>query len=490
MAPQVSAVLASRNETAMLSVTVLSIIEAFKNDGINGEIVVVENSDEEIHEAAQSCIAGQIKEGRVRVIRLKEPSIAKAIHVAHEEARGEFIFYTDAHTLIGAGTFCGLLDFLKRHQGEPIGFVNAPIQWAHRSSATRRSHMAVDVNPLGAWQGVACVEKEQPVTWKGMPYMVHKDVWRDLGGLGCCQEHNLGWGVLSYLGIKSWVLGYENWAIPDGVVYHFGEWPENVKPHAKYRTYQEGGKKPGLAKAVALYVFGGEDFLRSNYEVSGLGKYFKSVEDALAGAVEVGSKERQSLLPRFKRHLQQMLSDPPWANMIPETISPDYRALNAGLHQEAGVKYGYRGYEQAHRVTYLAEKFACDTILDYGAGKQTLSQELRQMGLNVADYDPSIPEISTLPVPADLVVCSDVLEHVEPAYLNRVLTHLRSLTKKALFVRICTVPCTSKALPDGSNPHRIVEDFEWWKGKLLKGFDLDETFEMSDKYFAVSLLPN
>lgn len=156
----------------MLCMTVLSAVEAIKESGVSGEIVVVENSDDDVHLAAIDCIAGQIKEGTVRVVRLENPSIAKAIHLAHEEAKGEFLFYTDAHTLIGHGTLSALLDFHKKHEGEPIGFVHAPIQWAHRSSATKRTHLNVKRTPLGEWSGAIPVEKESMVSWKGMPYMI------------------------------------------------------------------------------------------------------------------------------------------------------------------------------------------------------------------------------------------------------------------------------------------------------------------------------
>ena len=474
----------------MLSVTVLSIVEAMRADGIDGEIVVVENSDPEIHEAAKSCIAGQVKEGMVRIIRLDQPSIAKAIHLAHQEARGEFIFYTDAHTLIGAGTFKAMLNFFNRHDGEPIGFLNAPIQWAHRSSTTKRSHMSVDSSPLGAWAGATCVQKEQKVPWKGMPYMIRKSVWDDIGGLGCCDEHGLGWGVLAYLGIKTWILGYENWAIPDGVVYHFGEWPENVKPFAKYRTYQDGGKKPGLAKAVALYVFGGDEMVAQNFTSAGLNKFFSTADEAIEASRQIGHRERAELAPRFKRTFQQLLSERPWDDMTPELISPIYRQLNEELHRNPGVLYGYKGWEQADLAESLYRKYGCESALDYGAGKQSFSREMRLRGIEVADYDPSIQHISSLPKPADLVVCSDVLEHVEPEYFIRVMNHIRSLVGKCLLVRVCLVPCTSKTLPDGSDPHRIVKDQEWWLNALEKGFDVKEVHESSDRYLTVSLVPN
>lgn len=145
-------------------------------------------------------------------------------------------------------------------------------------------------------------------------------------------------------------------------------------------------------------------------------------------------------------------------------ISQTYLELNRQLHQDPSIKYGYKGWQQADAVLACAREFEADSILDYGAGKRTLSAQLKKLGfLNVADFDPAISEISAPPEPADLVVCSDVMEHVEPNYLGGVISDLHRLTEKALFLRICTVPCTSKSLPDGSDPHRsIMPRMAWW----------------------------
>lgn len=491
--PVVSIVLASRNETAMLCVTVLSAVEALKECGVSGEIVIVENSDEEVHLAAMACLAGQIKEKTVRVIREPNPSIATALHRAHNEALGEFIFYTDAHTLIGHGTIRHMLDFFARHKGERIGFLYAPIQWAHSSKATRRTHFHTHLTeaPLGQWNGASIVKTEQRVSWKGMPYLIRKDVWHEIGGFGCCAEHGLGWGVLPYIGIKTWVYGFENWAIPDGVVYHFGEWPEIVAKHAKYRTYQNSGHHPGLGRAVALHVFGDEEMIRQQFAANkSFGRYFKSADEAVEKAREIGEVERNIRITKNMPSLRVLLSNPPWEQEKFATISAEYRQLNAGLHADESVKFGYKGHQQADAVVSTMTKHDCADILDYGAGKQTLSAELKSRGVdNIKDYDPSIETISAPPLAADLIVCCDVLEHVEPEYLDAVLDHLRTLCRKKLFVRVCTVPCTSKSLPDGSNPHRIIQPLEWWKERLLSRFNVDEELENGEQYFTLVMSP-
>lgn len=473
----------------MLCVTVLSAVEAIKEAGVSAEIVVVENSDEEVHQAAIACLAGQIKEGVVRVIREKSPSIALSIDRSHNEARGEFLFYTDSHTLIGTGTISALLDFFDRHEGENIGFVYAPIQWAHTSSSTRRTHMNVKRSKLGEWDGSQCAIYEQKVPWKGMPYMVKKETWLSMRGFGCCAEHKLGWGVLAYIGIKSWILGYENWAIPCGVVYHFGEWPEIVKPYANYRTYQISGHHPGLGKALALYVFGGPKALVDEYDSCDLGRFFKSPQQALAECERIGSMDREWILENQIISWDELFSNPPWDESSGALISGKYKSLNRKLHADKNVKYGYKGADQAGLILQLISERGYSGALDYGAGKQGLSKKLKESGIIISDYDPAIPAISHSPIPADLVVCSDVLEHVEPEFLANVLTHIKKLSKKAAFFRVCTVPCVSKKLPDGSDPHRIVQPIEWWMNELSKYFELIDSFERNDKYFSVLMTP-
>jgi hypothetical protein len=85
-------------------------------------------------------------------------------------------------------------------------------------------------------------------------------------------------------------------------------------------------------------------------------------------------------------------------------------------------------------------------------------------------------------------VCIDVLEHIEPEYLDGVLTDLKRVTKKVGFFTIATREANKK-LEDGRNTHLIVENKDWWKEKLLKYFDIPEggIIDKGDEvYFVVS----
>ncbi len=155
------------------------------------------------------------------------------------------------------------------------------------------------------------------------------------------------------------------------------------------------------------------------------------------------------------------------------TISDNYRELNSQLHID-NKSFGTSGKKWARAVEFLHKKFKINSILDYGCGKQTLSFALPH--LNIAGYDPAIPELSARPVPADLVVCGDVLEHVEPEHLEKVIEDLDQLSQKLTFVVLSTREA-KKILKDGRNAHLIVKPIEWWIKKLESKFEILFLFE-------------
>jgi len=147
-------------------------------------------------------------------------------------------------------------------------------------------------------------------------------------------------------------------------------------------------------------------------------------------------------------------------------ISDHALAQNQAMH-EAPEGFGGSGWKHAEAVVAFAEELGAARLLDYGCGERTLRKQLKLMeaGLKLAEYDPAVPKLAADPGPADLVVCTDVLEHVEPALLDNVLTHLRALSLDGCYLSIATRPA-NKLLPDGRNAHLIVEDTPWWRARL------------------------
>lgn len=307
---KVSVILATRNELELLLMTVLSAVEALHD--IDGEVVVVDNSDEQYCECVKSLLSGQIKDRMVRYIRKQEPSSAATMEAAAQEAFGEYIFYTDAHSIIGYDCIIKSLEFFERHKDEPIAFCYTPLQWAHNSSSARKMSFRFHRNNMGSWGKMTDYELKVP--FKGMPHMIKKKVYHAIGGYGCLAESYMAWGgLIPYLGWKPWLLGYENWAIPDGVTYHFGEYPKCCRSFTKYRLYSVSGRyQPGQSHAVAAYVVGGEKFLRQEFIPAKMNRYFASVDHALGIAKEVGSKEREWMLSNQKYSVWELLENPPW----------------------------------------------------------------------------------------------------------------------------------------------------------------------------------
>jgi len=103
-----------------------------------------------------------------------------------------------------------------------------------------------------------------------------------------------------------------------------------------------------------------------------------------------------------------------------ELISNDYCRLNENMHKERPC-YGVGGSFWAGSIYTHACRINAKTILDYGAGKRTLENSLLNRKLTIKSYDPCIPEIAGRPDKADIVVCTDVLEHIEPDLIDNVL---------------------------------------------------------------------
>jgi hypothetical protein len=76
---------------------------------------------------------------------------------------------------------------------------------------------------------------------------------------------------------------------------------------------------------------------------------------------------------------------------------------------------------------------------------------------------------------ADVVVCADVMEHIEPECLDDVILHIRALAKQYAIFVIATQP-SKKIMDDGRTAHLIVEGSGFWFAKLSSLFEF-ERFE-------------
>lgn len=165
-----------------------------------------------------------------------------------------------------------------------------------------------------------------------------------------------------------------------------------------------------------------------------------------------------------------------------QTITDEYRALNREMH--ARETFGGGGFRWADHVIALKNDAGCETVLDYGCGRGSLAEVLGRPEW-LLEYDPAVEGKEAPPADADLVVCTDVLEHVEPEFLDAVLTRIADLSRKMTFLVISTVPA-SKVLADGRNAHLSVHNAAWWREKLDALFRIAQWNDTGHEIMAVA----
>lgn len=134
--------------------------------------------------------------------------------------------------------------------------------------------------------------------------------------------------------------------------------------------------------------------------------------------------------------------------------------------------WGHHGASHAPMVRAFMDKIGAKTVLDYGCGQATLQAALKPVKVQL--YDPGVVHRDGLPKPADLIVCTDVLEHVEPECLEAVLRHIFLLADKGAYLSI-SCQRARETLPDGRNAHLIVQPPEWWMHRVFNSapWDID-----------------
>lgn len=115
-------------------------------------------------------------------------------------------------------------------------------------------------------------------------------------------------------------------------------------------------------------------------------------------------------------------------------------------------------------------------ILDFGCGKSKLIENLidffasSSFKFEFIKYDPAVEIYSLRPQGNfDLVINTDVLEHIHQQELDIILKDIRSFSKNC-FINIST-RLANTILPNGQNAHVTVKPCNWWFNLLKKYWD-------------------
>ena len=173
------------------------------------------------------------------------------------------------------------------------------------------------------------------------------------------------------------------------------------------------------------------------------------------------------------------------------------------LHEQEGKFKGISLVPLVPTLMSIIKENNCKTLLDYGCGKAIpydkdrckevdLRHPIQKLcNLKSFDlYDPAYKKYATLPDKKyDIVVCTDVLEHIAEQDLDYVLTQILSRSNKVVFLNICCKPAL-KHFKEGKfkdkNVHISLFEPDWWGRKIgniwnkfnhLKVYTLCETKE-------------
>ena len=318
----------------MLIVTVRSCIEQLRPLGKGfSEIILVDNSDPSIYKMlSQNFPMGYIKDGTIKIFRQTFPCLFTAREKAVLESSGEYISCVDGHMIIGHNMFLDLVNFMdSRQDDQTVGFAHAPVNWAHQHETAARHDRDMTKCELGDWNKSYKVART--ITFKGMPWICRKTLWNSIGGYGALAENKLSWGGGDmHIGLKPWLLGFRNWAVPCSPAIHIGPFPKEVgtNPNSvyirnqggkvaardRYRVYSVSGEGPhSLGFLVSCYVLGGESMMKRNKKRidERFGKFI-DVNRYWNQAMQFGEKERRWMLDNQVMTFDQFLKDKPYAS--------------------------------------------------------------------------------------------------------------------------------------------------------------------------------
>ena len=173
------------------------------------------------------------------------------------------------------------------------------------------------------------------------------------------------------------------------------------------------------------------------------------------------------------------------------------------LHEQEGKFKGISLIPLVPTLIKIVKDNDCKTLLDYGCGKAIPYDKERCREVDLRNpiqelcslesfdlYDPAYEKYATLPDKKyDIVVCTDVLEHIAEQDIDYVLTEILSRSKKIVFLNISCQPALKhfkEGKFKGKNVHISVFDPSWWGHKIgniwnkfnhLKVYTLCETKE-------------
>lgn len=143
-------------------------------------------------------------------------------------------------------------------------------------------------------------------------------------------------------------------------------------------------------------------------------------------------------------------------------------------------RYGQTAQELALEIQCCLLDLKPRVVLEYGSGYSKLVDMLEIGDTRWTHYDPAIPAISCVPVQsADLIINTDVMEHIPEHDVDDVLAHHRELSPHVFFH--ITTRAATKILPNGENAHCTVWAANVWLEAIRRHYpEADLVYTVAD----------
>ena len=148
-------------------------------------------------------------------------------------------------------------------------------------------------------------------------------------------------------------------------------------------------------------------------------------------------------------------------------FSEEYQQELIAKHNKKGWGGAVQG--KGGTINTYMELSRAKSVLDYGAGSSAFRKEIEvqfpKYKYTIHEYEPGRVELSNDPPVCDASICFDVMEHIEPEYVDNVIKHIYDKTNYWTFQDIC-LKASYNYFPSGKNLHLTVKPAEWWIEKL------------------------
>ena len=155
-----------------------------------------------------------------------------------------------------------------------------------------------------------------------------------------------------------------------------------------------------------------------------------------------------------------------------DSLIPTYKAM---AKTETGNYAGLSILNHRKSIKRLiAQVGGARTMLDFGCGKgdayrspDKLHHYLVFPRAAVKLYDPAFGMYNKMPSGTyDLVVCSDVLEHIPEPEVDEFIARLFGYARRAVWASVCCRAASKNFPGTETNVHVTIQPYEWWAAKF------------------------